>query len=251
MIRQKIKVVLLDYDPIQRKQSIKFIQRTAPLKLISASTNAQQALSSVFNSAIDLLIIDQALADQSLEDFLLQIKYLLRGTPQRRPLRVMVTSPNPIKETAIMQKSDLTYLHKPYDYEAFLQAIHHVLDSWDSVHIAPLPFDQIFLVATPNSIQRVKISFDTIAYVEADGMQCIIWQSDKEHYTANKPMGTVLTRLPEALFKQCHRSYAVNVNYVTHVEQNKVQLYGVEKPIPIGSRKIHVEFDFWDRTNSL
>lgn len=108
-----------------------------------------------------------------------------------------------------------------------------------------------FLVAIPNSVQRIKINFDTIAYIEADSMQCIIWLNNNLHYVVNKPMGAVFARLPATYFKQCHRSYVININYVKHVEQGKVQLYGFERPIPIGSRKVHAEFDFWDKKNSL
>lgn len=108
-----------------------------------------------------------------------------------------------------------------------------------------------FLVAIPNSAKRIKINFDTIAYIEADSMQCNIWLHNNSLYVVNKPMGAVFARLPATYFKQCHRSYVINVNYVKHVEQGKVQLHRFQRPIPIGSRKIHVEFDAWDKTNSL
>ncbi|MDR2284460.1 MAG: LytTR family transcriptional regulator DNA-binding domain-containing protein [Sphingobacterium sp.] len=64
-------------------------------------------------------------------------------------------------------------------------------------------------------------------------------------------MAFVLSRLPSQDFKTCHRSFAINLNYVSHVEHNKVYLIGITDAIPIGSRKVHVEFDLWDKTNSL
>ncbi|MBL1407226.1 LytTR family transcriptional regulator DNA-binding domain-containing protein [Sphingobacterium faecale] len=110
---------------------------------------------------------------------------------------------------------------------------------------------QLFLVRQCNSLQRIRIDFDQIVRLEADGMDCIIWLPDGIRYTTIKPMAAVLGRLPAEHFKRCHRSHVINVNYVLSVQHNSLQLAHTRIPIPIGDRKIHSAFDLWDRTNSL
>lgn len=110
---------------------------------------------------------------------------------------------------------------------------------------------RLLLVRQYPNPQRIKIDFDQIVRLEADGMDCIIWLSGNLRYTATKPMSTVLDRLPAEHFKRCHRSHVININYVISVQHNSIQLEHTPVSIPIGDRKIHTAFDLWDRTNSL
>lgn len=175
----------------------------------------------------------------------------MREHPHRPPLQVFISSKTALEEKDFLTYGISTYLIKPYDYETFLRAIRQMLESRDQYFQKPLPLSQLFLIKQPGGLQRVKINFYTIAYLQADGMDCKIWLSDSFYLTANKPMATVLSRLPAEDFKQCHRSFSVNVNYISYVEHSKVYLVGIPEAIPVGDRKIHVEFDLWDKTNSL
>lgn len=251
MRQNKIKVLILEHD-IQRLQTtVEFVKKTANLQLTAGLQSSLKGLHKVFNSHIDLLLIGSDMPDMHLHEFLLQIKHLTRPQPNRRSLRVLVTSTQPLEKSMLAELGIFGLLSPPFDYETFVQKIHTVFESWNYKLLNPLPFSDLFLVRQSNGLQRTRINFNAIAYLQADSMDCKIWLSDSVHYTVNKPMAYVLSRLPDQDFKQCHRSFAININYVSHVEHSNVYLIGIQQVIPVGSRKVHVEFDLWDKTNSL
>lgn len=249
MRQQKFKVILLDSDPISLKNEAAFVKKTAVLRLVAAEQIPQKALHKLLHRDIDILLIDIDLPDISLLEFLAQIKFLFAAHGNRRPLRVLVCGPASEKPRFAPTDTLLDYLVKPYSYDSFMQAVHKVLESWDDSLVQPVPPAQLFLVY--HGPEKVKINFDEIIYLQAEGMYCRIWLSDSSSYTVPKPMLALLDRLPADQFKRCHRSYAVNIAYVTHVGYQKLLLKGIQQPIPIGDRKINIEFDLWDKTNSL
>ncbi|MDR2284459.1 MAG: hypothetical protein LBE37_14670 [Sphingobacterium sp.] len=183
MRQQKIKVLILENDIHQLTTTIEFVKRTAHLQLTSGLPSSREGLYRIFNNRIDLLIIDNNMPDIPLHEFLLQIQSLTQPKTKRRRLRVLVTSTQPLKKSMLDKLGISGQLTKPFDYDTFVLQIDNACESWQDKPLDPLPNTQLFLVRQSNGIQRVKINFYAIAYLQADGMDCKIWLSDSLYYT--------------------------------------------------------------------
>ena len=91
----------------------------------------------------------------------------------------------------------------------------------------------------------VRISFDSILYVEALADYVIIQTANKKHIV-HFTMKGIVNRLPEDYFVRTHRSYIVNLDKVEALEDNSI-LIG-DKYIPIGASYKEA---FLDRLNFL
>ena len=91
----------------------------------------------------------------------------------------------------------------------------------------------------------VRISFDSILYVEALADYVIIQTADKKHIV-HFTMKGIVSRLPDDYFVRTHRSYIVNLDKVEALEDNSI-LIG-DKYIPIGASYKEA---FLDRLNFL
>lgn len=70
--------------------------------------------------------------------------------------------------------------------------------------------------------QVIKLSFDSINYMESSGRKIIIY-SQGDYREVNMTMADVMKQLPQN-FVQCHRSYIVNVDKIVQIIGEEIEL---------------------------
>ena len=149
----------------------------------------------------------------------------LLKTMHEKPKIVLVTSKEKYAVEAFeFDVSD--YIVKPPTYVRFLKAVNKVLDSVKSEETS-----NAFLFAKVDS-RLVKINVNSINYIEAQGDYVSISTKEK-NYTIYSTMKSLVDKINNENFVRVHRSYIVNINNITDIEDNNLLLE--KKIIPIGA----------------
>lgn len=77
---------------------------------------------------------------------------------------------------------------------------------------------------------QITINSKDIIYIEADGKYCTI-RTTTETFHTSKTISAVLDLLPSHCFYRTHKSYALNMHYVSLIKENCVTLNNKEKII--------------------
>ena len=127
------------------------------------------------------------------------------------------------------------FLHKPFAYERFEQAIDKARRRIRARRRARQP-DTLVVKQEYNSI---SIPMDDIIYVEAMGNYVKIVRRSGGHVLSRTGIKALSEMLPEDQFLRVHRSYVVSRRGVEHFTKREVKVEGRETPIPIG--KLYAE----------
>lgn len=96
-------------------------------------------------------------------------------------------------------------------------------------------------IIIPNTNGFEVFSTSTISYIKADGSYCEIFtiNSDKG-FMSSKSLKNLQDQLDPTIFKKCHRSYLVNINYVKSFDKNLgtiTMVDGTLIPMSVRSKK--------------
>ena len=116
------------------------------------------------------------------------------------------------------------YLLKPYSREQ----LYEVMD-WCMEHMPPL--SRALNVFSDR--ENVSLPLREIRYIEVFGREAVFHTAKQTVSSTSRSLSEVEKELPED-FLRCHRSYIVNMNEITRIEQNDFVLKSGEK-IPIGA----------------
>ena len=126
-----------------------------------------------------------------------------------------------------MESYDLNvidYLVKPYSFQRFMRAVNRALRS-DNQQVEQK--DELFL-KIGRKLQLFK--FSEIEYIEADGAYSKIWQNSKFHLV-NDNISVIQERLPKHLFVRVHKSFVINLSYLTTYDYRTIWLKDIKIPI--------------------
>ncbi len=88
----------------------------------------------------------------------------------------------------------------------------------------------------------VYLNYNEILYVNADGNYLQI-HTDTKKYTIRRSLTDILKDLPDAIFKQIHRSYVVNSHKITRKSKGKIFLGNIELPLSRKHDKVFLNTD--------
>ncbi len=221
--------IIIDDEPIARKLLQEYIEETDFLVLAGTAENPLKAVSLINDLDVDLVFLDINMPKMNGLQF----------------LRSAVNLPMVIITTAYGQyalegfeMAVVDYLVKPFSLDRFLKATQKALELKTLKHKqgAPTKADTgYFYVKCDGKIERVV--YDELLYVEAMANYVTL-------YTLNKKLIVYLTikgiqeKLPADIFLQVHKSYIVNINQVTTIEGNMLNL---------GVTKISIGQSFYDQ----
>lgn len=103
------------------------------------------------------------------------------------------------------------YLLKPFDCSKFEGVLNRIVDRYDL---------SMYLIKRRKSTYRVP--YDNITYVESNNSKCTLHTVNGEKYLIYKHLSEIEEELVDSRFLRCHRSYLVNMNYITAVDKQFV-----------------------------
>ena len=87
----------------------------------------------------------------------------------------------------------------------------------------------------------IKIDISNVTYISADNDYVLFHQNGKEPIRARMSMKEVEDALEVNYFYRVHRSYLVNLNYISHIKSNVILMEDAQIPISRARRKDLIE----------
>lgn len=127
------------------------------------------------------------------------------------------------------------FFEKPFDVQRLYASLDKALDYIDETYI------DLFLY---NGGEDKKILIDDIVYIKRENRKVILTTSDGKEYVTRRDLNQWMEKLPNTFFYQVHKSFLVNLHYITKNSYSKIWLNDTID-IPVASRK-QVDFHkYW------
>lgn len=118
------------------------------------------------------------------------------------------------------------FLVKPVDFEEFKTLFLKILEKIEKNNTT---------LSFKKGRQRIRLLYEDILFLQSiDHRTCI--QTKTEVYDAYIPLSDLINRLNSNIFVQVHRSYVININYISSVLKNKVFVRGYSHSIPVSNK---------------
>ena len=218
-----MKCIIIDDDKVSRLLIENFINKTDSLKHAKSFDNAVEAtnyLSEV--NDIDLIFLDIEMPEMNGLELL--------ETTETLPQIIIISSEEKYALQAI-EYAVTDYLVKPISYARFFRAIKKVVEKNKEKGEENIP-QGIFIKSSSSSF--IRLLYDDILWIEALENYVVVNTSTNK-YTIHFTMKSILNKLPNDIFKRIHRSYIININKVSLIEDNMViiKYEGTKKSMPI------------------
>ena len=236
-----IRCIAIDDEPLALRQIKNYIERVEKLELVALCSNAIEAKELLKTEQVDLLFVDINMPDINGIDF-------VRGLTDP-PLVIFTTA---YSEYALegFRLDAVDYLLKPFSFDDFsraaekacsLRELHRMRDeraasesSIESIDEAAESNDYIS-IKSDYKVNLVK--YNDIIYIESVGEYIRLHLKDGSKLTTLFRLKNMETELPQKNFMRVHRSYIVNIDYVSSFARGKIYLSnGDYVPISINYR---------------
>jgi DNA-binding LytR/AlgR family response regulator len=213
-MRNKIKCVVVDDEPMAREIIESYITKTPFVELIASCKNASEAILFVQENQVDLFFLDINMPEISGLSF----AKLIKNTSQ-----IIFTTA--YREYAIdgFNLNVVDYLLKPISFDRFLEAVQKVKTS----EITEKNNDFMFV---RSDRKMVKIDFDQILYIESLSDYVKIFTSEKT-IVIRETISSLEVKLPSKMFIRIHRSFIISLKNITSYTNEFIEVN--QKALPI------------------
>jgi two-component system LytT family response regulator len=213
-MRNKLKCVVVDDEPMAREILEIYIAKTPKLDLIASCKNAAEAIFLLQDNEVDVFFLDinmPEITGLSLAKIINQKSQIIFTTAYR--------------EYAIdgFNLNVIDYLLKPISFDRFLQAVQKVAQS----EIIENNTDFMFV---RSDRKMVKIDFNTILYIESLSDYVKIFTSEKT-IVVRETITSLEEKLPVKKFIRIHRSFIISLQNITLYTNEFIEIN--QKALPI------------------
>lgn len=219
-----IKCLLVDDEPLALSLLQDNLRHVQDIAIAGCCRTATEALHIMSTAQIDLLFCDIHMPGLT---GLQLVKSLVH-----KPMVIFVTA---YEKFAIesFELDVVDYLVKPVPLERFLKACHKAIQLHALKKMAEAQQIQqkkhLFLYA---DYTLVKVNLDEIEYVEGLKDYVKVHVAGREKAILSRSSIKALElQLPSDQFYRVHRSYIVNVDFVTHIRRGRLKTAGIELPL--------------------
>lgn len=203
-----MKILVVDDEAPGRGELVYEIRETIPEAEIDEAQNGEEALNLADRKKYDIAFVDVQLGD-------------VKGTVLARTLKQLNPEIQIIMATAYEQYAveafeiDVTdYLLKPFAPERVAKALSRAQEHMREPKNGQEKEAHKISLMTEN--KTLVMSIQKIIYIETDQRNCIV-HTKKGSYKVSQSIGNFDQRLSERGFFRCHKSFLINLNYVTEI----------------------------------
>lgn len=221
-----IKCLIVDDEAPARRIVEKFLTDLPGYEIAGQCKNAFEAMEMLHSSKPDLMFLDINMPNLSGIQFL--------KTLDHPPLVIITTA---YRDYALdgFELDVVDYLHKPFSIERFIKALNKVRARIDVVEIIPAAAEvknDLNYIFVKEDKRNYRVDTKDILYVQADGDYVNV-VCRKRTYFVYMTMKKIEDLLHGSDFVRVHRSYIVNLAYVTAFEGNRILIN--ETAVSLGS----------------
>ena len=236
-----IRCIAIDDEPLALRQVKNYIKRIEKLDLVALCSNAIEAQELLKTEQVDLLFVDINMPDINGIDF-------VRGLTDP-PLVIFTTA---YSEYALegFRLNAVDYLLKPFSFDDFsraaekacsLRELHRMRDeraaSVSTIESIDEASDNNDYISIKSDYKVNLVRYNDIIYIESVGEYIRLHLKDGSKLTTLFRLKNMETELPQKNFMRVHRSYIVNIDYVSSFARGKIYLSnGDYVPISINYR---------------
>lgn len=220
-----INCIIVDDEPLAIALMKKHVGLIPELNLVTTCASAVDAFSALQEHEIDLLFLDIEMPIMTGKEFLETVKI--------RPAVILTTA---YREYAVdsYEWNVIDYLLKPISFPRFLKAF----QKFKQENVSPLTptsstkIDHIYVNANK---KQVKILFHEVLYIESIKDYIRIHLNEGSIVTKEK-ISAFVKKLPSQ-FLRVHRSYVVNIDFISAFTANDVEIKNKEIPIGVSYKR--------------
>ncbi len=219
-----IKCIIVDDEPLARKLLIDFCEKVPFIELLGDFSSGLQAMSFLRDNPVDFLFLDIKMPDISGIELIKVI--------DPKPKIIFTTA---FAEYAVdgFELDAMDYLLKPFDFPRFLKAVNKVSDQLQDKQIEKLKAsknqrDDFLFVKDGRSL--VKVHFNEVLYIK--GMKdYVTFHCPDKKVMSLMNMKDLEKDLPGEQFLRIHQSYIINIDGITSINNDKVNIAGEFLPV--------------------
>ena len=212
--------LIVDDDRGSAKLIENYISKTNFLHLSGICKNAIEATDFLRNNPVDLIFLDIEMPEMSGLD--------LAPTVEKH-IQVIFMSAQSTYAVKAFEIDVTDYLHKPISYNRFLDSVQRAKKKKDERAEHEIKSRDHIFVKTDH--QLVKIKYNDIKWVEAMSDYVMIYTMSGR-YIVLSSLKSIEEKLPPKQFLRSHRSFIVNVDRISSIDDSSVLVE--EKSIPLG-----------------
>lgn len=212
----KIRTLIIDDEPLACMLLEDMLSSFSDIEIIGTSHDGFDGLKKIQSLKPDLIFVDIQMPKITGVEM---IELL-----EEKPMIVFATAYDEYAVKAF-EMNAIDYLLKPYDNQRIEKTIEKIKEKWANNN---QPSNNNLELATPESHQRLVVKennlikiipIDQIKYIEAAGDYIKIFTPDKFHIKHGK-ISHYEQVLNKVNFVRIHRSYLLNMNYLSAIEQS-------------------------------
>ncbi len=218
-----IKCIVIDDEPLALQLMCEYVETTPTLELIKSFDNAVEAITFLRNVSVDLIFVDINMPQLSGLEFAEAISPDIKI--------VFITA---YRDYAVegFKLDAADYLVKPLPYATFLKSVDKILRRYfdDAQSI-----EHIFV---RSECRSVRVTLSEILYIESRREYMDIHLSSGEVVSTISNVSAMHDKLPKGRFIKAHRSFIVNVDNISLVENHAI-IFGKQRiPLSKDAREV-------------
>lgn len=221
----QIKILILEDNPLA-SQHLKKIITDQKMYVTGVASTSEEAFQSFYQEKPDLLIVDINLkfGDDGIEivekirvEDNLPVIYLTADTDEATVKRALATKPS-------------SFITKPFNEKDVEIAIDLAMNNYykELNENATAKNDSFIFLKSGNRYE--KVHFEKIRYLKANGSYTDFITSEK-NYTLSDNLNHMLERIQNPSFLRVHRSFAVNINSISELDNDYIFIGETRIPI--------------------
>ncbi|HWV28553.1 MAG TPA: LytTR family DNA-binding domain-containing protein [Dyadobacter sp.] len=225
-----LECIAVDDEPLALGLVCAFIEKTPFLNLAGRYSSAVEALQVINSKPIDVIFLDIQMPDLTG----IELARVLEKAGTKAPRIIFTTAFNQYALDGFRVDA-IDYLLKPFNYEEFLRAASKAQAYVELVQKASSagssePKDEYLFLKV--EYQLVRIAYDDILYTE--GLKDYVkvhLKSDPKPILSLTSLKALEEKLPASKFMRVHRSFIVNLDKISAVTRNTIQIGATSIPV--------------------
>ena len=216
-----MKCIIVDDNKMARMALKQLVSQVPSLELVAECIDAEEALDTLDNVQIDLLLLDIEMPGMTGLD-------LTKKLGNSRPLIIFTTAKTDYAVEAF-ELNVVDYLVKPIALPRFKQAIDKAVETIESNKEEMKVEEQAFVFVKDNGVLK-RIAIDDILFLEAMGDYVKVHTPQKFH-VVHATLKSIEEKLPASKFLRVHRSYIVAINKIDYIQEGTISIGKTTIPV--------------------
>lgn len=213
--------LIVDDEPLARKQIEKYVERVPFLKLVGTARNPTIAKGILQTELVDLIFLDIQMPQINGIDF-------LKNNDIFQQVILITAFPEYAIEGFELEVTD--YLMKPVTFERFLKGSKKALAKVSGSQTIKSINDKPGFLYVKCNQRFEKVWIDDILYIESMLNYINIITKNKK-LTVYSSLKAIESSLPPDKFIRIHKSYMAAINHITAIESHQIELAGHTLPV--------------------